>query len=76
MYDQGKIEEITLALFGAFQFDNGRIWKNFDFDLLDLLFQQGLITNPHTKAHSVQLTQEGLTKSKEYADHYLKPNSK
>jgi hypothetical protein len=32
-----KIEEAVLALLGAFEFENGRIWKRFDFDVMQSL---------------------------------------
>ena len=30
-YDPAKLEEMVLALLGAFEFENGRAWKRYDF---------------------------------------------
>lgn len=68
MHDPKKIEEAILALLGAFAFDNGRAWKRFDFDVMQSLADQGLISDPRGRAESVLLTPEGLTRSKALAD--------
>jgi hypothetical protein len=60
MLDQKKIEEAVLALLGAFEFDNGRAWKRFDFGVMDALAEQGLISDPRGRAESVYLTPEGM----------------
>jgi len=36
-----------------------RVWKQMDWDLTDLLFEKGWISDPKTKAQSVVLTDEG-----------------
>lgn len=68
MYDESKIEDAVLALFGAFEFEGGRVWKNFDFDIMDSLHAKGYISNPYGKAKSVNLTPEGLIKAKACAN--------
>lgn len=68
MHDPKKIEEAVLALLGAFQFDNGRAWKRFDFDVMQSLADQGLISDPRGKAESVHLTPEGMARAKALAD--------
>jgi len=30
-YDMVKVEEMLLALLGVFEFENGRVWKRYDF---------------------------------------------
>ena len=30
-YDMVKVEELVLALLGVFEFENGRVWKRYDF---------------------------------------------
>ena len=55
MHNPQKIEEAVLALLGAFEFDNGRAWKRFDFDVMESLAAQGLIFNPRNRAASVFL---------------------
>jgi hypothetical protein len=65
MYDAQKIEDAVLALLGAFEFENGRAWKRFDFSVMDALAEKGLVSEPRRgRAESVQLTPEGLAKSK------------
>jgi len=67
MYDPAKIEESVLALLGVFEFDDGRVWKKYDFDVMRVLHEKGLITTPVGKAHSLHLTEEGLLQAKEAA---------
>ena len=35
--DDAKIEEAVLALMGAFEFDKGRVWKSYDFGVMNAL---------------------------------------
>jgi len=72
MYDESKIEEAVLGLFGVFEFENGRVWKKYDFDVMDSLFNKGYISNPHGKTKSIYLTSEGFTKAKSCADNLFK----
>jgi hypothetical protein len=72
MYDESKIEDAVLALFGAFEFEGGRVWKKFDFDVMNSLYSKGYITSPIGRTHSVNLTAEGLTKAKSCADRLFK----
>ena len=67
MYDKQKIEEAVLALLGAFEFENGRAWKRFDFDVMEGLAAQGLISDPKGRAESVYLTPEGFSRAKALA---------
>lgn len=68
MHDPQKIEEAVLALLGAFEFENGRVWKRFDFVVMESLAAQGLISDPRGRAESVYLTPEGLARAKAAAD--------
>lgn len=68
MKDPKKIEEAALALLGAFEFENGRAWKRFDFDVMQSLADQGLISDPRGKSESVRLTPEGMARAKALAD--------
>lgn len=68
MHDPKKIEEGVLALLGAFEFDNGRAWKRFDFGVMESLAEQGLISEPRIRAESVHLTPEGMARAKALAD--------
>lgn len=71
MHDPKKIEEAVLALLGAFEFENGRAWKRFDFDVMQSLANQGLISDPRGKAESVRLTPEGMARAKALADRFF-----
>ena len=66
-YDDDKIDEAVLALLGAHEFENGRVWKRYDFGVMDRLYEKGYITNPRTKNESVHLTEPGLALAKELA---------
>lgn len=68
LHDPKKIEEVVLALLGAFEFESGRAWKRFDFDVMQSLADQGWISDPRGRADSVHLTPEGLIRAKELAD--------
>lgn len=66
-YDMIKVEEALLALLGVFEFENGRVWKRYDFAIMDGLHEKGFITQPHGRQESVHLTDEGLRRAKELA---------
>ena len=72
MYDESKIEDAVLALLGVFEFENGRVWKNYDFNVMDSLYVKGYISNPYRKTKTVSLTPEGLAKAKLFADQLFK----
>ena len=62
--NQEKIEEATLALLFLTLHDENRAWKNFDFEIMDRLYEKGYILNPKNRAKSIAFTQEGLEKAK------------
>jgi len=66
-YDMVKVEEAVLPLLGVFEFDNGRVWKRYDFATMDGLHEKGLITEAHGRQESVYLTDEGMRRAKELA---------
>jgi len=66
-YDMVKVEEALLALLGVFEFENGHVWKRYDFSTMDRLHEKGLITEPHGRQESVYLTDEGMRRAKELA---------
>jgi hypothetical protein len=70
-YDNGKIDEAILALLGALEFDNGRVWKRLDFGVMDRLHERGLISDPKGKAESVHLTEAGMGQAKALASKYF-----
>lgn len=67
MYQPQKIEDAVLALLGAFQLEDGRAWKRYDFSVMEALHAQGWITDPRAKAESVYLTPEGQDRALQLA---------
>lgn len=70
-YDEAKAAELVLALLHLTLHDTNRAWKGHSWDVLALLEQQGLIRNPRGRAKSVELTDEGLARSREMFEQYL-----
>ena len=70
-YDQRKIEEVVIASLGALEFENGRVWKRYDFAIMDALHEKGLITDPRGRHESVYLTDEGKVLAKQLAAKYF-----
>lgn len=70
-YSDEKLDELVLALMGALEFDNGRVWKRIDFAVMERLHAQGYISNPVGRQESVYLTEDGLAKAKALAARYL-----
>lgn len=66
-YDMLKVEEALLALLGVFEFENGRVWKRYDFATMDALHEKGLITKAYGRQESVYLTGDGMRRAKELA---------
>lgn len=64
-YDQSKIDEMALALMYVSRFENNRVWKGYDWDILKSLHEKGLITNPVGKVKSFFLTEEGMKLSEQ-----------
>ncbi|MGN6829977.1 DUF6429 family protein [Paucibacter sp. M5-1] len=70
-YNNAKLQDAVLALLGAFEFDNGRVWKRYDFSVMDDLHKQGLITDPRGHRESVHLTEAGRLKAKTLAEQFF-----
>ena len=70
-YDRYRAGDLTLALMYLTLHDEVRVWKGHSWEVLDHLFQQGLITDPRSKAKSVMLTEEGLARSHALFREYL-----
>jgi hypothetical protein len=71
--DRNKVAEIALALLSLTLHDNGRVWKGLDWDVLDLLEEQGWIVEAQTKSKSVVLTKEGERLADGFQRKYLYP---
>jgi hypothetical protein len=57
------IDEVVLALLYLTLHDGNRAWKSFDWDVLNRLYERGLIGDPVSKTKSVILTDEGRRES-------------
>ena len=60
--DKEKLAEVALAILWLGAHGDRhitRVWKQMDWDLTDLLYENGWITDPKTKAKSVMLTEDG-----------------
>ena len=63
-----RIDEAVLALlhlniFERSPFGGASAWKSLNWDAMDRLHECGFISDPVTKAKSVQLTDEGLARA-------------
>jgi hypothetical protein len=63
-HDTDKIDKAVLALFQLGLHDENRTWKTFDWEVMNRLYEKGLISNPVGKTKSVQLTERGLVESR------------
>jgi len=74
--DEGKVDEISLALLYLTTFEDKwgfRTWKSYSWDVLDRLHESGYIEDPRRKAKSVLLTDEGVKRSKAlFEKHFAK----
>lgn len=78
MYDEQKVADVVLALLHLNAFDDHgvqRAWKSFDWDAMNRLHEQGMISDPKSKAKSVYLTEEGSQRSRELFETHFGMNS-
>jgi len=78
-YDKQKVYEMTLALLylvtkkSKYEYC---VWKGFDWDTMERLFEKGYISKPKGKAKSVALTSEGANLSADlFKKHFVKKMS-
>lgn len=67
-YDKQKVADVVLALLHLNAFSEHeveRAWKGFDWGALDRLHEQGMISDPKSKARSVVLTREGSERARQ-----------
>jgi hypothetical protein len=72
--DEGKIDEMVLALLYLTTFKDGpsmRAWKGQDWAAMERLYKAGYIADPQNKAKSVRMTEEGLEKSRELFERHF-----
>ncbi len=51
-YDEDKIDEMVLALLRLNLDTEGRVWKGFPWDAMEMLHDKGMMGNPAGKANS------------------------
>ena len=61
--DTDKIDQAVLALLSLGRHEVYRVWKSFDWEVMNRLHAKGYITDPVSKARSVLLTEEGTRES-------------
>lgn len=66
-YDEKLIDDAVLALLAAYASDRGHTWKGYDFEIMNRLHEQGLISDPVNRNKSVWLTEEGLERGRAMA---------
>ena len=74
-YNKDKIDAMVLALIHltTFKVDNTlRTWKSLDWDAMERLYKKGYISDPKSKAKSVELTDEGVALSRELFEKYFR----
>jgi len=67
-YDMKLIDDAVLALLAAYSSDAGNAWKGYDFEIMNRLHAQGLISNPVNRNKSIWLTKEGMERGREIAE--------
>ena len=67
-----SIDEVALALLYLTLHDHNRAWKGFDWEVLNRLYERGLIDDPVNKTKSVIFTEEGLRESERlFKQHFV-----
>lgn len=70
------IDEVALALLYLTLHDHNRAWKGFDWNVLNRLYERGLIGDPVNKTRSVIFTEEGLRESERlFKQHFVNVDS-
>jgi hypothetical protein len=70
-YNRERAAELVLALMQLTLHDGARAWKGYDWDVMNDLFERGLISDPRSKAKSVVLSEEGMARSRAMFAKYL-----
>ena len=74
-YDKEKVAEFALAMLHLNHFTVGgvlRAWKGFDWDAMNLLHEQGYISDPKSKAKSIVFTEEGAKRAEQlFSKHFV-----
>jgi hypothetical protein len=73
-YNKDKVDEVILALLYlniTGDKDGARVWKSFDWDAMNRLYEKGYIGNPKSKAKSVFITEDGKKRAEELFNHFF-----
>ena len=73
-HNKDKVDDMVLALLyltSSTQHGVTRAWKGHDWDVMDRLFEKGLISDPKSKAKSVVLSEDAAKKSAELFRKYF-----
>ena len=63
--DNNKIDQAVLALLYLGLHDVDRVWKGFDWEAMNRLYEKGFISDPRGKAKSVAFTEKGLIEAQQ-----------
>lgn len=69
-----KIDDCTLALLYLVTSEDkygARAWKSFDWETMNRLHEKGYISDPKSKAKSVAMSEEGLSRAKEMFEFFF-----
>ena len=72
--DHGKIAEAALAILSLSRMTQPygvTAWKGIDWDIMNLLYEKGWISDPVGKQKSVGITEEGLKSADEFLEKYF-----
>ncbi|MFD1559607.1 DUF6429 family protein [Paraburkholderia silviterrae] len=69
--DTAAVDDAVLALLYLTLHDDNRAWKSFEWNVMNRLFERGMIGDPVNKAKSVVLTDEGLRESERLFKQYF-----
>jgi hypothetical protein len=72
--DSEKLAESALAILslsGFKEFGGIRAWKGMDWDLMNILFEKGWISDPVGKQKSVFLTDEGFKLAEQFLEKHF-----
>ena len=70
-YDRERATDLVLALMQLTLHLGSALWKSYDWDVMNALFERGYISDPRSKAKSVVLTDAGIDRSREMFTKYL-----
>ncbi len=72
--DQEKLAEIALAILSLSSFGEKigtRAWKGMDWDVMNILFEKGWISDPVGKQKSVWITEEGVELAEQFLEKHF-----